>query len=138
MGALKIQSYIDFQKQQYFESSPGDTATSTRSGYFNISVYFLFQMSHLSCTRATSDLSPAGTTEKTTKLQQLQSNVSMPIAAVLGQDKRFALYLDRFTGYRNASSPNKSPKPLISTHPSCPQKNKIHPLQVHKSKYSVT
>ena len=91
--------------------------------HLHFCLYFLLQMSHLSCTRATSDLSPAGTTEKTTKLQQLQSNVSMPIAALLGQDKLFALCLDLFTEYRNAPSPNKSPKPIISTHPRCPKKN---------------
>ena len=50
------------------------------------SLYFMFYMSsHLSCTRATSDLRPAGTTEKTTKLQQLQSNISLPITAIWKQ-----------------------------------------------------
>ena len=57
--------------------------------YFHLnllhSLYVMFYMSHLSCTRATSDLRPAGTTEKTTKLQQLQSNISLPITAIWKQ-----------------------------------------------------
>ena len=43
MDAVKVQSYIDFQKQQYFESSPGDPATSIEEKHARWALRFYYK-----------------------------------------------------------------------------------------------
>ena len=43
MDAVKVQSYTDFQKQQYFESSPGDPATSIEEKHARLGSEILLQ-----------------------------------------------------------------------------------------------